>query len=74
MLDTIKRAEDSDALVLRLYEPHGGRGEALVRLAAPVSRAVRANLLEDEGEPLPLRDGAIVVPFRPWQIVTVIVR
>jgi alpha-mannosidase len=74
VLDTIKRAEDSDALVLRLYEPHGGRGEALVRLAAPVSRAVRANLLEDEGEPLELRDGAIVVPFRPWQIVTLIVR
>ena len=26
VLDTVKRAEDSDALVLRLYEPHGGRG------------------------------------------------
>jgi alpha-mannosidase len=73
VLDTIKRAEDSDALVLRLYEPHGGRGEALVRLAAPVTGAVRANLLEDEGARLALRDGAIVVPFGPWQIVTVIV-
>jgi alpha-mannosidase len=74
VLDTVKRAEDSHALVLRLYEPHGGRGEALVRLAVPVSRAVRANLLEDEGAELSLRDGAIVVPFLPWQIVTVIVR
>ena len=26
VLDTIKRAEDSDALVLRLYEAHGARG------------------------------------------------
>ena len=74
MLDTIKRAEDSDALVLRLYEPHGGRGEARVRLAAPVTSAARANLLEDEGEPLALRGGEIVVPFRPWEIVTVVVR
>ena len=74
VLDTVKRAEDSGALVLRLYEPHGGRGVALVRVAAPVERAVRANLLEDEGEALELRDGAIVVPFFPWQIVTVIVR
>ena len=74
VLDTVKRAEDSDALVLRLYEPHGGRGEALVRVAAPFERAARANLLEDEGEALELRDGAIVVPFRPWQIVTVLIR
>ncbi|WP_028058494.1 alpha-mannosidase [Candidatus Solirubrobacter pratensis] len=74
VLDTVKRAEDSDALVLRLYEPHGGRGEARVRLAAPLTAAVRANLLEDEGAPLELRDGEIVVPFRPWEIVTVIAR
>jgi alpha-mannosidase len=60
--------------VLRLYEPHGGRGEALVRLAAPVSAASRANLLEEPGEALELRDGAIAVPFRPWEIVTVVVR
>jgi alpha-mannosidase len=74
VLDTVKRAEDSDALVLRLYEPHGGRGEALVRLAAPVAGAARANLLEDEGGALELREGAIAVPFRPWEIVTVVVR
>jgi alpha-mannosidase len=74
VLDTVKRAEDSDALVLRLYEPHGGRGEALVRLAAPVAAAARANLLEDEGAALELRDGAIAIPFRPWEIVTVVVR
>ena len=31
-LDTVKRAEDSDALVLRLYEPHGGRGVCRIRV------------------------------------------
>src|SRR4029078_1925203 len=51
VLDAIKRAEDSDALVLRLYEAHGGRGVARVRLAVPFSPAVRANALEGEGEP-----------------------
>ncbi|HEX6788209.1 MAG TPA: glycoside hydrolase family 38 C-terminal domain-containing protein [Gaiellaceae bacterium] len=71
VLDTIKRAEDSDAIVLRLYEPYGGRGIARVRLAVPVSSAHRANLLEDEGEALRVSDGEIVVPFRPREIVTV---
>jgi alpha-mannosidase len=69
VLDTIKRAEESDALVLRLYEAHGARGVARVRVAG--GSAVRANALEDDGEPLELVDGEIVVPYRPHEIVTV---
>ena len=52
VLDTVKRAEDSDALLLRLYEPHGARGTARLSLAAPFAEARRANLLEDPGTPL----------------------
>ena len=74
VLDTIKRAEDSDALVLRLYEAHGARGVARVRLAVPFSAALRANILEDEGDALDVDDGAIVVPYRPHEVVTVKVR
>jgi alpha-mannosidase len=70
VLDTIKRAEDSDAIVLRLYEPYGGRGVARVRLAAPFSAARRTNLLEDDGEALEVVDGEIAVPFRPREIIT----
>jgi alpha-mannosidase len=71
VLDTIKRAEDSDALVLRLYEPHGARGVATLRLGWPFGHARLANALEDDGEPLEVADGTIRVPFRPHQIVTV---
>ena len=64
VLDTIKRAEDSDAIVLRLYEAHGARGDARVRLGAPFSSARRANLLEDDGDALGgrRRHGAAAVP------------
>ncbi len=71
VLDTIKRAEDSDAVVLRLYEPYGGRGTARIGLARPFAQACRANLLEDDGEPLALERGEIVLPFRPREVVTV---
>ena len=71
VLDTVKRAEDSDALVLRLYEPYGGRGIARVRLARPFTSARRANLLEDDGEALAIDGGEIVVPFRPHEVITV---
>ncbi len=51
VLDTIKRAEDSDALVLRLYEAHGARGIARVRLArAVLDGACARTLLEDDGD------------------------
>ncbi len=69
MLDTVKRAEDSDAIVLRLYEPHGGRGVARVHLAAPFSSARRANLLEEPGDEVDLD----ALPFRPHEVVTVVV-
>jgi len=71
VLDTVKRAEDSDAIVLRLYEPHGGRGTARIRLGVEFASARRANLLEEDGEELEVADGAIVVPYRPREVVTV---
>jgi alpha-mannosidase len=70
LIDTVKRAEDSDALVLRLYEAHGGRGVARVRVARAFDEARRCNLLEDDGEALAVEDLAVVVPYRPFEIVT----
>jgi alpha-mannosidase len=69
VLDRSQRAEDADELVLRLYEPYGGRGVARVRIVAGSAR--RANLLEDDGEELAVEDGAIVIPFRPREVITV---
>jgi alpha-mannosidase len=74
VLDTIKYAEDDDSLVLRLYEAHGARGTATLRLAVPFESATLANALEDEGEALELADGAIQIAYRPHQVVTVKVR
>ena len=71
VLDTIKPAEDSDAVVLRLYEAHGGRGTARLRLGFPFEEARRANGLEEDGETLELDDGAIVLPYRPHELLTV---
>jgi alpha-mannosidase len=74
LLDTVKRAEDSDALLLRLYEAHGARGRARLRVGWPVDEAVSCNLLEDAGEPLPLAGGVIEVGYRPHQIISLLVR
>jgi alpha-mannosidase len=74
LLDTVKRAEDSDALVLRLYEAHGARGRARIRVGLPFARAARVNLLEDEEAALAVSDGEVVLDYRPHQILTVLVQ
>jgi len=71
VLDTIKRAEDSEALVLRLYEAHGARGTARILLDLPFDSARLCNALEDDGEPLEVDGDAIVLPYRPHAILTV---
>jgi alpha-mannosidase len=73
VLDTVKLAEDSDALVLRLYEAHGSRGRARVRLGVPFAAARRSNLLEDDLGPAEVDGDAVLVDVRPWQIVTLLV-
>ena len=74
VLDTVKRAEDSDALVLRLYEAHGGRGVARVRVGLPFRSAELCNLLEDPGAELRVGDAQIELPYLPHQILSVLVR
>jgi alpha-mannosidase len=73
VIDTIKRAEDGEALVVRLYEAHGARGVARLRLGVPVRQARFANPLEDPGEPAQVDGDAIEVPYRPYEIVTLVV-
>ena len=46
-LDTVKKAEDSDDLILRLFEAHGGRAQATLSSAVGFRSAERTNFLED---------------------------
>jgi alpha-mannosidase len=71
VLDTVKRAEDSDDLVLRLYEAHGARGVATVWIGLPFTSTRLANALEDDGDELAVDGDTIRVPYRPHEIVTV---
>jgi alpha-mannosidase len=72
LVDTVKRAEDGDELVVRLYEAHGGRGAARLRVGVPFGEAWFANLLEDRLAPAEVDGDEIVIPYRPFEIVTVV--
>ena len=71
VLDTIKQAEDGNEIVLRLYECHGSRGVAQVKVSLPFTSAVTCNILEEDGAPLDVTDGTITIAYTPHQLVSV---
>ena len=70
ILDTIKKAEDSDALILRLYESRGTRGRARLTSPLPIKQAALVNLLEDELAELDWVEG-VYLNFKPFEILSV---
>ncbi len=74
VIDTVKKAEDSQETIIRLYESHGSRGTARLRVGFPIKSARFCNLLEDKSAVARVDDGKIEVPFGPYQIITICVR
>jgi alpha-mannosidase len=69
----VKRAEDSQALVLRLVEWGGRPASATVTLRSRIRSARTANLLEDPGQPLQPSGNQVRVTLRPFEIATLLV-
>jgi alpha-mannosidase len=53
VLSTMKKSEDNDAVVLRLYEDAGDSAAGSVTLPTNVLHAVETNLLEEGGQSIP---------------------
>jgi len=70
-LASLKKAEDSEAIILRLYEPHGGRGKTTIETAIRLQKAVIVNILEDEMHELTIEgERRITFEFKPFQVIS----
>ena len=70
VVEAIKRAEDSDAIVVRLYEAWGGRCRVRVRTTLPARRASLCDLLERERSEVAVLDGELELDITPFKILT----
>lgn len=70
VIETVKKAEDSNAIIVRLYEAHGKRGTARLTSALPIVAAAQCNLLEEQDEPLAWQEGGVEFAVTPFKIVT----
>ena len=71
VLTAVKKAEDSDALIVRVYEWAGQGGEVKLHLPAGATTATETNLMEkSEGSPLTVSGDTVNAPIKPYQILT----
>jgi alpha-mannosidase len=72
VLTALKKTEDGDGLLLRFCEWAGKSGEAEIAVPEGAVSARLTNLMEEPyGNDLQIKDGKLVVPFHPFEIVSV---
>jgi alpha-mannosidase len=70
VIDTIKRAEDSDAVIVRLYEAWGEACRARLRTTLPAARAHLCDLLERNRTDARIAGGELTLELGPFRVVT----
>ena len=73
LIDSVKKAEADEAIVVRLYEYHNRKTTCRLTAAKKIKRAVLTNLLEEEQQELVVTGVChqVVIPFNPYEIQTV---
>ncbi|MEZ4531678.1 MAG: alpha-mannosidase [Thermomicrobiales bacterium] len=67
-IGALKRAEDDNGVILRLYEPNGARGSAVLKFGRSFSEITPVDILEDAvGGSYPA-GSEVALEFRPFEI------
>ncbi len=71
VLETVKKAEDEDAWIVRIYECKQYRSNAVtITFGQPIRKAVECNLLEEDEIPVAYQDNQLTVAVKPFEIKT----
>ncbi|HTY37565.1 MAG TPA: glycoside hydrolase family 38 C-terminal domain-containing protein [Bacteroidota bacterium] len=70
VLSTMKKCDDDDSVILRLYEDAGKNSVVRARFMTQLARAQSTNIIEDEGIPASFKLDELVFPLMHWSIQT----
>jgi alpha-mannosidase len=70
VIETIKRAEDGQGLIVRLYESQRSRRRVTLKSAFPIARAWSTDLLENPQRELAVSANQVKFDIKPFQIIT----
>jgi alpha-mannosidase len=74
ILTAVKKAEDADALIFRMYESTGQGSDVRLHVPPGAKYAIETNLMETpvpNGAHLALASDVLTVPIKPWEILTI---
>ena len=74
VIETVKEAEYSSDTIVRMYETKNTRGKATVSFGFDVSEAYLANLSEKAERKLTVKDNKVSFEYKPFEIITLIVK
>ncbi|MCE9560208.1 MAG: hypothetical protein K8R88_14815 [Armatimonadetes bacterium] len=74
IVEAVKKAEDTDGLIVRLYECHNTRGSAELSRAGSISQAWLCDLNETPLQELEVIDGRLSFDYKPFEILTLLVK
>jgi len=74
ILDTIKKAEDDNSIILRFYEYGNQRDIARVNFLFKVKEIVECNLMEKEIKKIDFKDNELKFEIKPYEIKTFIIK
>jgi len=70
-IDSIKKAEESDAIVIRMHEAHGASTDTTLHFGADATSAMECNLLENDEKSYKITKGKLNLKFKPFEIKTI---
>jgi len=71
VLTALKKAEDSDAVIARVYEAHGADADIVLRTPFDIAKATKVNILEEPQSPLRHGTNDVRLSLSPWKIATI---
>ena len=73
IIETIKKAEDSDAMILRLYDAYNRRCQVTLTFGFDPRQVFLTDMLEHCVQPLPVHGRSVTLPVGPFEIITLAV-
>jgi alpha-mannosidase len=70
IIDTVKRHEDSDAIIVRLYEAYGQRGDVAITFGRTPKKVAECDLMEENDTPVKVKGATVQLRVTPYEIRT----
>jgi alpha-mannosidase len=70
VVETVKRAEDGNGVIIRLYETQRRRGPVTLSTGFTLAEAWRTNLLEENQKALDVEGQTVTFTIKPYEIIT----